>query len=46
MKNENQDESIANAINNITAKLSNILLEEFLTLPKKLQINIILRIKN
>ena len=39
MKNENQDESIANAINSITEKLSHVLLQEFLTLPKALQIN-------
>lgn len=42
MKNENLDESIANAINNITEKLSNVLLQEFLQLPKELQMNIVL----
>jgi hypothetical protein len=42
MKNENQDESITNAINDITEKLSSVLLREFLTLPKELQINIVL----
>lgn len=42
MKNENQDESITNEINNITEKLSNALLQEFLSLPKELQLNIIL----
>jgi hypothetical protein len=42
MTNENQDELITNAINNITEKLSMILLEEFLKLPKELQINIVL----
>ena len=42
MKNKNQDESITNAINNITEKLSNLLLQEFLQLPKELQINIVL----
>ena len=41
-ENENKDESIANAINNITEKLSNLLLQEFLKLPKELQINIVL----
>lgn len=42
MKNENQDESIADAINAITGKISNMLLQEFLNLPKELQINIVL----
>ena len=42
MKNKNQDESISDAINNITEKLSNVLLQEFLTLPNELQLNIIL----
>lgn len=42
MENENQDESITDAINHITGKLSNVLLQEFLTLPNELQINIIL----
>src|SRR5690348_13992414 len=42
MSNENQDEAITNAINNITDKLSNILLEEFLNLSKELQMNIVL----
>jgi hypothetical protein len=42
MKNENQDELITNAINNITEKLSSLLLQEFLKLPKELQINIVL----
>lgn len=42
MINENQDESIASAINNITEKLSSVLLEEFLELPKEIQINIVL----
>ena len=39
---ENQDESITNAINNVTEKLSSVLLQEFLKLPKELQINIVL----
>lgn len=39
---ENHDDSITDAINTITEKLSNVLLEEFLKLPKELQINIIL----
>jgi hypothetical protein len=42
MKNENQDELITSAINNITEKLSGLLLKEFLKLPKELQINIVL----
>jgi len=42
MKIENQDESITNAINNVTEKLSGVLLQEFLKLPKELQINIVL----
>lgn len=42
MTNENKDELITNAINNITEKLSSLLLQEFLKLPKELQINIIL----
>lgn len=42
MENESQDEAITNAINNITEKLSNELLQEFLSLPKELQINIVL----
>ena len=42
MKIENQDESITNTINDITEKLSSVLLQEFLKLPKELQINIVL----
>ena len=42
MTNENQDEFITNAINNLTEKLSIILLEEFLKLPNELQINLVL----
>ena len=42
MKNKDQDELIANEINHITEKLSNVLLQEFLKLPKKLQLNIVL----
>lgn len=42
MENANPEESITNAINNITEKLSNVLLQEFLQLPKELQINIVL----
>lgn len=42
MNNKNEDELITNAINNITEKLSNILLQEFLKLPKDLQMNIVL----
>jgi hypothetical protein len=41
-ENENQDEAITNAINNITEKLSHALLQEFLKLPEALQVNIIL----
>jgi len=39
---ENQEELITDAINNITEKLSNILLQEFLQLPQETQINLIL----
>lgn len=42
MKNVSSDESLVNAINNITEKLSHVLLQEFLQLPKELQINIML----
>jgi hypothetical protein len=42
MTDEYQDESITDAINNITEKLSKVLLKEFLALPKELQINIVL----
>ena len=42
MHNENPDESITNAINTITEKLSHTLLQEFLNLPQELQVNIIL----
>lgn len=42
MKNENQDELITDAVNNITEKLSSVLLQEFLKLPEELQINIVL----
>jgi predicted PP-loop superfamily ATPase len=42
MKNANSDEFITNAINNITEKLSEVLLQEFLQLPKELQVNIVL----
>lgn len=39
---ETQDELITNAINTITEKLSKYLLQEFLTLPTELQMNIVL----
>jgi hypothetical protein len=39
---DNQDELITNAINAITENLSKMLLQEFLKLPKELQMNIIL----
>lgn len=42
MENEIEDELITNAINNITEKLSVILLQEFLKLPKQHQINLVL----
>lgn len=42
MENEIEDELITNAINNITEKLSVLLLNEFLKLPTKHQINLIL----
>ena len=37
-----QDELITNAINNLTEKLSKLLLKEFLKLPTELQMNIVL----
>ena len=42
MPDENQDELITDAINNITEKLSKVLLKEFLKLPKDLQVNVVL----
>ena len=42
MQNEIEDELITNTINNITEKLSTILLREFLKLPTKSQINLVL----
>lgn len=42
MENEKQDELLTGAINQITEKLSHVLLENFLSLPKELQVNIIL----
>lgn len=42
MIDETQDESIANAINLITEKASQSLLENFLKLPTELQLNIVL----
>lgn len=42
MKNDNEDELITNAINHLTEKMSNVLLKEFLKLPKELQLNIVL----
>ncbi len=42
MNDTNDDESIANAINTITEKLSVVLLKEFLKLPTELQMNIVL----
>jgi len=42
MKDNNQDELIANAINAMTEKMSEVLLQEFLSLPKDLQFNIVL----
>lgn len=42
MTDEIKDELITNAINSITEKLSNILLQEFLKLPTELQMNIVL----
>lgn len=39
---ENQDEIITNTINNMTEKLSSVMLQEFLNLPKELHINMIL----
>lgn len=42
MTHESQDELITNAINNVTQKISQVLLEEFLNLPTELQMNIVL----
>ncbi len=39
---ENQDELISNAINDVTEKLSKVLLKEFLKLPDNLQVSIVL----
>ncbi len=42
MSDEQQDELITDAINNITQKLGDTLLKEFLDLPEELQINLVL----
>ncbi len=42
MSEEIQDEMILNAINNITEKLSKMLLREFLKLPPELQMNLVM----
>jgi hypothetical protein len=42
MNNEPTDESITEAINILTEKLSKVLLEEFLALPAELHINVVL----
>jgi hypothetical protein len=42
MTDENQDELITHAINTITEKTSKTLLQNFLKLPKELQMNIVL----
>jgi hypothetical protein len=42
MKNKNQDELITNAINDLTEKLSKVLLKEFMKLSPELQLNIVL----
>jgi hypothetical protein len=42
MKSNNQDEELTNEINNITQKVSDKLLKEFLKLPKELQVNVVL----
>lgn len=42
MTNDNLDELMTNAINSITEQVSDILLQEFLKLPKELRMNIIL----
>jgi hypothetical protein len=39
---EHDEELITNAINNITEKISQVLLQEFLKLQKELQLNIVL----
>jgi hypothetical protein len=39
---ENQDEIISNAINLLTEKMSEVLLQEFLKLPADQQLNIVL----
>ncbi len=42
MTTENQEESIAQAINGLTQKVSAVLLEEFLNLDESLQFNVVL----
>jgi len=42
MSDELQDELIANAINTITEKVSNLMLKEFLELPAEIQMNMVL----
>lgn len=42
MPTENQDELITDAINDLTEKLSQVLLKEFMQLPEELQLNVIL----
>lgn len=42
MKNDHEDELITNAINQLTEKISSVLLQEFLELSNELQLNIVL----
>lgn len=42
MTDQSQDEIIANVINDMTEKLSNVLMQEFLKLPDELQMNIVM----
>lgn len=41
MENDNENELITNAINDITEKVSQVFLQEFLKLPKELQLNVV-----
>ena len=42
MSKKNQDELVTDAINNLTEKVSTLLLQEFLKLPEELQVTVVL----
>ena len=42
MSDKSQEEELTNAINQLTEKVSKLLLEEFLKLPKEMQLNIVM----